>query len=36
MYDVVISEAGPSESQCAEVVAKAGYNFSFKKIDLIR
>ena len=26
MYDVVISGAGPSGSQCAEVIAKAGYN----------
>jgi len=26
MYDVVISGAGPSGSQCAEVLAKAGYN----------
>ena len=25
MYDVVISGAGPSGSQCAEVIAKAGY-----------
>ena len=26
MYDVIISGAGPSGSQCAEVIAKAGYN----------
>ena len=27
MYDVVISGAGPSGSQCAEVLAKNGYIF---------
>ncbi|MFW9972935.1 MAG: NAD(P)/FAD-dependent oxidoreductase [Candidatus Odinarchaeota archaeon] len=35
MYDVVISGAGPSGSQCAEVLAKAGYKVALieKNVD---
>jgi len=32
-YDVVISGAGPSGSQCAEVLAKAGYNIALIERD---
>ncbi len=33
MYDVVISGAGPSGSQCAEVLAKAGYKVALVEKD---
>lgn len=33
MYDVVISGAGPSGSQCAEVLAKAGYKIALIEKD---
>jgi len=34
MYDVVISGAGPSGSQCAEVLAKAGFNIALIEKDI--
>ncbi|UCC19249.1 MAG: NAD(P)/FAD-dependent oxidoreductase [Promethearchaeota archaeon] len=34
MYDVVISGAGPSGSQCAEVLAKAGYQVALIEKDV--
>jgi geranylgeranyl reductase family protein len=34
MYDVVISGAGPSGSQCAEVLAKAGYSVALIEKDI--
>ncbi len=34
MYDVVISGAGPSGSQCAEVLAKAGFNVALLEKDI--
>ncbi|MFX1418463.1 MAG: NAD(P)/FAD-dependent oxidoreductase [Promethearchaeota archaeon] len=34
MYDVIISGAGPSGSQCAEVLAKAGYRVALIEKDV--
>ncbi|MFX1356828.1 MAG: geranylgeranyl reductase family protein [Promethearchaeota archaeon] len=34
MYDVVISGAGPSGSQCAEVLTKAGFNVALLEKDI--
>jgi len=34
MYDVIISGAGPSGSQCAEVLAKAGYQVALIEKDI--
>jgi len=33
MHDVIISGAGPSGSQCAEVLAKAGYRVALIERD---
>ncbi|MFX0029738.1 MAG: FAD-dependent oxidoreductase, partial [Candidatus Hermodarchaeota archaeon] len=33
MYDVVVSGAGPSGSQCAKVLAKAGYKVALIEKD---
>ena len=34
MHDVIISGAGPSGSQCAEVLAKAGYKVALLEKDI--